>query len=193
MSINLIEKVQQNLGYAPLQKIDPNEQQLNHNEVSVKDKFGQVALPAVLTGLYKFVQTDKGAAMVLEGDTATNWQQIIFEDHKAEVVEKLAGFTSKSGNELSDELNGIANETITIAKQQLAEKAGVKEVKQFFSDQRNNILLYLPAALNMGQLLHDNTMDDKTNKMEGPISSLIKNIGNAFSSPVTEEELKNKE
>lgn len=193
MSINLIEKVQQNLGYAPLKKIDPNEQQLNDDTVSVKDRFGQVAIPAVLTGLYKFVQTDKGAEMVLEGNNAINWQQIIFEDHKAEVVEKLSAFSNKSGNELAAELNTIANETIQVARQQLAQKAAIKDIKQFFSNQRNNILLYLPAALNMGELLHDNTIDDKTNKMEGPISSLIKNIGNAFSSPVTEEELKNKE
>jgi len=41
----------------------------------------------------------------------------------------------------------------------------------------------------MGVLLHDNTLDDNTNKMEGPVSSLINTIGNAFSKPVTEEEV----
>lgn len=52
-----------------------------------------------------------------------------------------------------------------------------------------DILLYLLPILQMGVLLHDNTLDDKTNKMEGPISSLINSIGNAFSTPVTEEEI----
>ena len=68
--------------------------------------------------------------------------------------------------------------------------AQLKEVKVFFSNQKNNILLYLPAALNMGDLLHDASLDDNTNKMEGPISSLMQSIGSAFSKPVTDEEIK---
>jgi hypothetical protein len=77
-----------------------------------------------------------------------------------------------------------------VAKENLAADAGIKEVKLFFSDQRNNILLYLPAELRMGELLHDNTLDDNTNKMEGPISSLMQSIGTAFSNPITGDEIK---
>jgi predicted ArsR family transcriptional regulator len=55
MSVNLLEKVQQNLGYAPLHKIDPN----NAQEVTVHNEpqyqFAQAAIPAVLTALYKYV------------------------------------------------------------------------------------------------------------------------------------------
>jgi hypothetical protein len=65
-------------------------------------------------------------------------------------------------------------------------------VKLFFSNQRNNILLYLPAELKMGELLHNDTLDDNTNKMEGPVSSLMQSIGSAFSNPVTGEEIKDK-
>ena len=79
---------------------------------------------------------------------------------------------------------------VKLTRQQLPADAGIKEVKLFFSNQRNNILLYLPATLNMGSLLNDDTLDDNTNKMEGPISSLMHSIGNAFSTPVTEEEIK---
>jgi hypothetical protein len=52
--------------------------------------------------------------------------------------------------------------------------------------------LYLPEALHMGDLLHDDTLDDNTNKMEGPVSSLMRNIGSVFSKPVTNDEIKNK-
>ena len=45
-------------------------------------------------------------------------------------------------------------------------------------------------GLHMGELLHDNTLDDNTNKMEGPVSSLLKSIGSAFSTPVTGEDIK---
>ena len=87
-------------------------------------------------------------------------------------------------------MNAIANETVKVVKENLAADAGIIEVKNFFNDQRNNILLYLPAELKMGELLHDNTLDDNTNKMEGPISSLMQSIGSVFSKPVTGDEIK---
>jgi hypothetical protein len=48
--------------------------------------------------------------------------------------------------------------------------------------------MYLPAALQIGVLLNDDTLDDATNKMEGPISSLMQKIGAAFSNPATAED-----
>ncbi len=42
----------------------------------------------------------------------------------------------------------------------------------------------------MGELLHDTTLDDKTNKMEGPVSSLMKSAGAVFSNPVMDKEIK---
>ena len=53
--------------------------------------------------------------------------------------------------------------------------------------QRNNILPFLPAELQMGELLHDNTLDDRTNKMEGPVSSIIRAIGGGFSNGEAEK------
>ena len=64
-----------------------------------------------------------------------------------------------------------------VVKNILGADASIKEVKTYFSGQKNNILLYLPAVLNIGELLNDSTLDDKTNKMEGPLSSLMQNIG----------------
>ena len=75
-------------------------------------------------------------------------------------------------------------------KENLPADATIKDVKFFFSAHINHILLYLPAELNMGELLNDTTLDDKTNKMEGPMSSLMQSIGAAFSSPVMDEEIK---
>ena len=49
------------------------------------------------------------------------------------------------------------------------------------NSQRHNILVYLPAALYMGDVLNDEGLDDKTNKMEGPVSNLMHRIENSFS------------
>jgi hypothetical protein len=191
MSINLLETVQKNLGYPSLQKIDPNTQQVVEDEKTPdEDKFSQAAIPAVLTALYKYAQTDEGAAEILRGDNSTDWVNKIFLDNKKEVVQTISSYAKQPGDNPVAEMNTIANETVRVVKENLSANADIKEVKLFFSNQKNNILLYLPAALHMGDLLNDDTLDDNTNKMEGPVSSLMHSIGAAFSTPVTEEEIK---
>jgi hypothetical protein len=188
MSINLIETVQKNLGYPPLEKVDPNIQQ---KDAPAASKFSQASIPATLTGLYRFVQSDEGAAEFLRGDHATNWADKIFDDHSTEAVETIAAFAKEWGKDADAQVNEIANETVRVVKKELGDNQDIKAVKDFFSKQRNDILVYLPPYLNMGKLLDDNVLDDNVNKMEGPVSSMIKNIGNAFSKPVTDEEIKN--
>jgi hypothetical protein len=193
MSINLLETVQRNLGYPPLQKIDPNTQAVVENiKTPGEHKFSQAAIPAVLTALYKYVQTDAGAAEVLRGDNSTNWVNKIFQDNKNPIIETISSYASEPGDYPVMRMNEIANETLKVMKENLPGNADIKQVKLFFTNQRKNILLHLPAALHMGDLLHDDTLDDNTNKMEGPISSLIQSIGAAFSKPVTSDEIKNK-
>ncbi len=190
MSVNLIEEVQKNLGYPPLQKIDPNTQKKDTGEIPADVKFSQATIPAVLTGLYSLVQTDEGAIEFLKSDGSTNWAAKIFDDNTGEAIRAIAAYAKEWGREADTQINEVANETVKVVKENLAAGTEIKELKDFFSNQRNNILLYLPPELNMGTLLHDNTLDDNVNKMEGPISSLIKNIGNAFSNPVSDEEVK---
>lgn len=193
MSVNLLETIQKKLGYPELQKIDPNTQQEKFDETKpAPDTFSQAAIPAVLTGLYRYVQKDEGAEEILRVANSDMWITKIFETDKKAVVQAVSDYSNQSLGVTELQMNAIANEAIKVAKEELKENAGIKEVKIFFSDQKNNILLYLPPALNMGALLHDETMDDNTNKMEGPVSTLIKNIGAAFTNPVTAEEIKQK-
>jgi len=191
MAINLLETIQQNLGYPPLQKIDPNTEEVKEDpNTPDEEKFSQSGIPAILTAFYKYVQTDDGAAEVLRGDYSTDWVGKIFQENKREVVKTISSYSHQTGVEPLSRLNDIADETVRVTKQNLPADAGIKDVKLFFSNQRNNILLYLPPALHMGDLLNDDTLDDNTNKMEGPISSLMHSIGSAFSKPVTDEEIK---
>jgi len=185
MSVNLLETIQKNLGYPEIQKIDPNTQQAKGAE----DKFSQAALPAVLTGLYRYAQKDEGAEKILQVASSTMWINKFFEADKNEVVQAISDYSSRSNDQVETEMNVIANEAIKTVKDNLPADAGIKEVKDFLSNQRKDILLYLVPALNIGRLLHDDTLDDTTNKMEGPVSSLMKNIGSAFTNPVTGEEI----
>jgi hypothetical protein len=194
MSVNLIKTIQENLGFPPLKKIDPNTQQpATENNSVAENKFSQAAIPAVVTALYRFVQTDESAGELLSIKNSDNWIAKIFDDNRKEAIEKISAYAQQSNEDPIAKMNAIANEAVKVTKENLPTNAGIKEVKDFFSAQRNDILVYLPAELKMGELLHDNTLDDNTNKMEGPISSLIKNIGSAFSNPVTSDEMKEKE
>ncbi len=193
MAVNLIKTIQENLGFAPLQKVDPNTQQPStDNAESVENKFSQAAIPAVLAGLYKFVQTDEGASEFLTIKNSDNWTAKIFDDNRKEAIQTISAYAKQSSEDPVTKMNAIANEAVKVAKENMPADASIKEVKLFFSNQRNNILLYLPAELKMGELLHDNTLDDNTNKMEGPVSSLMQSIGSAFSNPVTGDEMKEK-
>jgi hypothetical protein len=65
----------------------------------------------------------------------------------------------------------IAREAIKVINENISTHTSDEAVKTFLIDQRNNILVYIPAGLQIGKVLHDNTIDDRTNKMEGPVSS----------------------
>jgi hypothetical protein len=193
MSVDLLETIQQNSGYPPLQKVDPNTQLVTTDENKLaEDKFSQAAIPAVLTGLYRYVQTDEGAEEILQVANSSVWINKFFDADKKAVVQTISDYSSQSYEETEIHMNAIANEAVKLVKKNLTGNGDIKEVKLFLSDQKNHILLYLLPVLNMGQLLHDNTLDDNTNKMEGPVSSLMQNIGSIFSTPVSGEEIKGK-
>jgi PDZ domain-containing secreted protein len=186
MSVNLSEKVQQYISCPPLQKIDPNTQTSEQQHYS----FEQLAIPAVLTALYKYVQSDTGTEEVLRGDESTNWVGKIFHGNQNDAVEKIKTISGKDVEDVKTKMNAIANAAILITKENLTEDAGIKEVKTFFLNQRNDILLYLVPHLRLGELINDDTIDDNVNKMEGPISGLMKSIGSAFSNPVISDDIK---
>lgn len=191
MSINLLEKVQQIIGYPALQKIDPNTQKvILDDDTNEEHAFSQAAIPAVLIGLYSYAQSDEGATSLLHEKNSVNWVSKIFNDSKREVVDSIADYAHLSYENVVSNLNLISEESIKIIKENLPAEASIKQLKVFLSDQKNTILLYLPASLQIGTLLNDDTLDDNTNKMEGPISSMMQSIGSAFSTPVVQDDIK---
>lgn len=194
MEIDLLETVQCNLGYPVLQKIDPNTQQVVEDDTTPDEhKFSQAAIPAVLTGLYNYVQSDEGAAMFFQSDETTQWLPKIFNESKQEAVQKISAYAKQSNADPLFKINAIAHEAVKVVIKNLPVNALPADVKLFMNSQKQNILLYLPASLNMGELLNDNTLDDATNKMEGPVSSLMQSIGSVFSNTTTDTDVKKQE
>ncbi|MBA2562404.1 MAG: hypothetical protein H0V14_05725 [Chitinophagaceae bacterium] len=172
MAINLVEEIQQNLGWPALQKIDPNTQEVKKPEnVSAADYLGQAAIPAVLLGLYKFSGNKEGNAAIVNGSLSDNLLNRILGNTKDEVVQKVAEYTGNTTDYTAGRMELIAREAIKVINENISTHTSDEAVRTFLIDQRNNILVYIPAGLQIGKVLHDNTIDDRTNKMEGPVSS----------------------
>jgi hypothetical protein len=132
MSVNLLETIQKNSGYPQIQKIDPNTQQVSGPE----DKFSQATIPAVLTGLYRYVQKDEGAEKVLQVANSTNWITKFFEAEKDSVVQTIADYSNRLYGETESQMNAIANEAIKIVKENFACRCRHKRGKSVFKQSK---------------------------------------------------------
>ena len=181
MTTNLIESIQQNLEYPPLKKVDPNIQDIKgKDEESTIEQLAQAAIPAVLTAVYKLSRNDEGSLKILKADTHIDSLHTLFNGNENQLVEKVAAYAGVSANQAESHLENIADESIKLVRETVA-SAEPQKLKQFMNDQRHHILVYLPASLNLGDLLKDETLDDRTNKMEGPVSNVMHKIENKLS------------
>lgn len=182
MALTLIQQIQQNLNIQSIQKIDPNTQEVKAS-ASVTDKHTveQAALPAVLAGLYKYSTTEVGANTI-SGGNCNNWTGSMFADNTHDIVEHVATYAGVSQDEAYQQMERIANESVKVINENVKNSSGTTGLKDYLLGQRKDILTYLPGELHAGDLLNDNTIDDRTNKMEGPLSSFMQKLGNLFTS-----------
>ena len=182
MTKNIVEIIQSDLGYPAIQKVDPNIQETRENAgKSSRERLAQAAIPSVLAGFFKLTRTDKGCNDILRGGDKKNWLSTLFDEKKEIAVEKIAHYAGIAIGSVAVSMEDIAREAIIIIHETAGEKPTVEKLRSYMSGQRHHILTYLPAALQLGDLLNDNGMDDRTNKMEGPISSLMHTIENKLS------------
>ncbi len=182
MTNNIVEAIQQKLGYPPLAKVDPNIQETTGNfQKSVEQKLAQSAIPVVLAGFFSFTRTDSGCNTIINADKGENWLKKIFGDEQKRAVEKVAQYAGVTNEEAEIDMEQASREAYQILHDAAGEKKSIEKLRSFMSHQRHNILVYLPAAMQLGDLLHDNAMDDRTNKMEGPVSSFMHKIEDRLS------------
>jgi hypothetical protein len=182
MSINLLEAVQIQMGYPALQKIDPNIPELAVILSTPNGhRFSQAAIPGILTALYKYSRTDEGVKNILKGNDYTDWIDLIFADIKQNAIQRIAFYSYYSMQNAELKMNAIAAFSVRLIKESLSAETSIPDVKKFIAGQRSNILPYLPSVLQMGELLYDNTLDERTHNMEDPVSSMFNTIGDRFS------------
>ena len=189
MNTNLVDAIQKNLGFHELQKIDPNTQEVKKPaNISSPDYLPQAAIPTVLLGLYKYSRFSEGNVDILTEEKSGDLLTTIFGDLKEPVINKVAHYTNNTVEYTALQMEKISHEAIKLVTENIKGVKTDNAVTQFLTDQRQNILTCLPAELQLGEVLHDNTIDDRTHKMEGPISGAMHWIEKLFSGSDSKKE-----
>ncbi len=179
MATNLADLLRERLKYPGLKKIDPNIQEIpGKDQQSTVALIGQAAIPAVLTALYSLSRNEEGAGQVLQLDDKADPLPVLFRGKENEATHNVARYADVLPNQALGHIENIAEEAVSIIRKTANDAV---KLKQFMSDQRHNILVYLPPALHMGELLNDELLDDRTNKMEGPVSNVMHKIEDKLS------------
>jgi hypothetical protein len=180
--MNIIDNITEKLRLPHLQKIDPNTQEVKHPEHESADEFFyQAAIAAVLTAIYKYTRIKDGNTALLFGDTSGDLLGLIFGEDKAFAINKVAEYTGVTIDYAATRMEAIAKVANDVLKEQFPKDVTDGKVRAFFTDQRDNILKYIPAGLKLGDVFHDDSLDDRTHKMEGPISNHLHWIEKFFS------------
>lgn len=182
MAINIVEEVQKKMGYEPLQKVDPNTQEPLTTETftSPVSALAQAAIPAVLAAIYKKSKTPEDVDDIMRVRNSTNYLPNLFGDNADRAIQAVATYSKVTNTEAGSAMQQIAVTALQVLHTEVKDPTPAA-VGNFMKGQRDNILHYLPASLQMGKQLDDDTIDDRTNKMEGPVSGLMHTIEKIFS------------
>src|SRR5688572_19933429 len=102
---NLVDIIQKNLQYPPLQKVDPNTQDIRHKpEETEINKVGQAAIPAVLTGLFMLSRNDEGCLKIMNAAESGDTLAVLFGDKEGQLTEKIVQYTGLSENQAESHL-----------------------------------------------------------------------------------------
>jgi hypothetical protein len=179
--INIIDVIQKRTPYPELQKIDPNSQEIAGKPMrNSAELVGQATIPAVLTAVYKHSRNDDDAATLLRSESDPGLLHFLFDERENEVKSRIADYAGIAENQVQKEMETVATEAVHVIREFLGREASPQRLRTFMNDQRHNILVYLPAALQLGDLLKDDTLDDRTNKMEGPVSNFMHKLEDKF-------------
>jgi hypothetical protein len=176
--MNIIETVQKNLGYDALEKIDPNTQDTPQNLLG-STALAQAGIPAILIGLYSRLEMDPDISQ-LNVDQKGSMLENIFGKTTDAVIGRIKDYSKLNDNLSDQELEHIAREAARIVKEKIGGNAGPSAIRNFVARNKPDALLYLPPSLDLGTLLKNNSLDDRTGKMEGPLSSLMHNLEKTF-------------
>ena len=180
MAENIVKLLEDRLRDRPMKTMDPNTQAAGDEQVqSPKALYHRVIMSAALAGLLEFSRKDKNIQDLLSNHSDKDYSQRVFHHHFSELENRIRAYSGYSGGNPKDDFNFVLQQLIDIVG---AHAAGdPHSAKDFLSNQRANIVSYLPGDLHTGKLLDNGTIDDRTNKMHGPFSDFTHWLEQLFS------------
>ena len=175
MAENIVTKVQEQMGFAPFEKIDPNKTlgKIDLWQHKTANHFIQAAAITVLVGIFEKGSKATGIPALMNAAKTGNILSVIFGNQKNEVLQSVAHYGDQTMETTSDTMSEIASTAISLIQTSVNKNANDDQVAAYIAGQRHNILVYLPPELQLSHILNDNTIDDETNKMEGPVSTMV--------------------
>ncbi|MCY7291553.1 MAG: hypothetical protein LH615_05150 [Ferruginibacter sp.] len=193
MSINILEELRKNVGMPPLIKVDPNTQEVTITSDEEKEnRLMQAIVPTAVAGIYDCARSEEGLDFLAGTSSTPDWLTLLFAKNAPEVRERLATYSDNTTDAVQTHFNSVAAEAVKILRKEATEKERRVSIRTITGTQRDWFLPYLPAELRIGKLLDDNTMDDRTNKMEGPVSSIMHKIETMITGQESEEDANKK-
>lgn len=189
MAKTFMEDVQQALGIPPLQQVDPNTQDVDHTAAGTgaATLLQQAVVGAVLTAMYKLSRSNEGAETILRGNASTSWVGRLFPTQTDVLVSRITAYAVASPKSVEDEVGFVATKLADMARAKAAQPVVPETISNYFKSNRNEIFHILPAPLQLGSLLDDDTIDDRTHKMDGPVSGMMHAIEKVFSGTKNEQ------
>ena len=176
--MNIIEAVQKNLGFSGLKKIDPNLQASTDHIEMGNNALAQAAIPAILLGIYNNLEQNPDLA-ILDIQEGKKFKRIF--GATSEIVEKrIVAYSKIEDKNSSQELEHMTAESMRVIKEKIGEGANESSIRNFISKNKRDALMFLPPSLDLGTILKNDNLDDRTGKMEGPISGLTRRLEEIF-------------
>ena len=188
MSINLMEELKKRLNLPDLKKVDPNSQQVEVKTEKEKEfRLTQALVPAAVAGVYDCARSEKGLDFLAGTESSPDYLSHFFGNNAPELLKNLENYTGNSPDAVHTHFNSIAAETVAILRENASGNDKKASIRNISGMQRKLFLPYLPAELRIGSLLEDETMDDRMNKMDGPVSGFMHRVENVFGRESREE------
>lgn len=171
------KQIQEQLNYHPFQQIDAatgapaDMQSFNALEQAVTVTF--------LAAVYKSTRLKENAAIIAKKTDAGKLLNLLFDD-KFDAYQAIADYSNQPLEPVKLQLTKVAGALINIVQQQ-PQETRAEYLQSTFTSERDHILTLIPSQLKIEKLLNDDTINDNTNKMQGPVSTLMHKIENTFS------------
>src|ERR1700712_2155355 len=108
--MNIIESIQQKLGYSAIEKVDPNTDFVKHkDQMENSERLKHAATASILAGFYKNTKNEEDANILWSEKNTTDWTDFLFGEKTNETIQKVAKYGHKANELAKNEMNKVGD------------------------------------------------------------------------------------